>query len=124
MQGRRGQSSLELAVMVAALVGGLVTMAVYLKRAIMGNLRGGANQIGEQYEPRRSTALLVETASSASTTHTVLVPDQDIGGGIIADITVSTTETPQDLRVLSGTETVGPLGRDLWDLGEPVQPPL
>jgi hypothetical protein len=117
---KRGQSTLEMAFMIAILAGALVTMSIYLKRAMMGHLRSGAQQIGEAYEPRKTESFIVQTSSSESTTHTTLLTDQNIGVGedgqeIIADITVSTTESPLEQERFSGWEKVGPLGTTLWD---------
>jgi hypothetical protein len=109
--------------MVAAIVGGLLTMAIYMKRAVMGYLRAHVTQIGEPYEPRRTHSLLIESTSSESTALTTLLPDFEVEPGVTADVTVATTTTPHDVQSLAGCEVVGPPSKDLWDTGPLVSDP-
>lgn len=50
-RNKHGQSTLEYAILIAAVVAGLVMMQIYLKRGIGGRLKGGADNIGEQFDP-------------------------------------------------------------------------
>ena len=51
LRHRRGHSTLEYALLVAAVVAGLVMMQIYLKRGVGGRLKSGADDIGEQFDP-------------------------------------------------------------------------
>ncbi|MBF0571201.1 MAG: hypothetical protein HQL12_04955 [Candidatus Omnitrophica bacterium] len=46
---KRGQSTLEYAVLVVVIIGALLSIQVYLKRGIQGRLRSSADDIGDQY---------------------------------------------------------------------------
>jgi len=63
---RRAQSTLEYALIVAVVVGGLIAMQVYVKRGLQGKIKESADQIGEQYSPGYTTG--VTTVTTASTT--------------------------------------------------------
>ena len=51
LRHKRGQSTLEYALLVAAVVAGLVMMQIYLKRGVGGRVKSGADDIGEQFDP-------------------------------------------------------------------------
>lgn len=51
MFNRKGQSTLEYALIIAVVVGGLLLMQHYVKRGYAGRLKGAADQMGEQYDP-------------------------------------------------------------------------
>lgn len=48
---RTAQSTLEYALLISVVVGGLLTMQNYLKRSVQGKLQAAADEIGEQYSP-------------------------------------------------------------------------
>ncbi len=48
---RHAQSTLEYALLIAVVVGGLLTMQNYLKRSVQGKLQATGDEIGEQYSP-------------------------------------------------------------------------
>lgn len=50
-RNKHGQSTLEYAILIAAVVAGLVMMQIYLKRGIGGRLKSGADNIGDQFDP-------------------------------------------------------------------------
>ena len=86
---KKGQGTLEYAVIIAVVVGALLAMQVYVKRAVQGRLRQASNDIGDQF----STAGRFETiASSDSTTDETSAPVSRIAPGAIdADLLSSTT---------------------------------
>lgn len=47
----KGQSIFEYAMILTIVVASLVTMKIYMKRAIEGRLRGSMDEIGELYSP-------------------------------------------------------------------------
>ena len=46
---KRGQSTLEYAVLIVVIIGALLTIQVYIKRGVQGRLRSAADDIGDQY---------------------------------------------------------------------------
>jgi len=61
-----GQSTLEYAVLIVCVVAALISMKIYLKRSVSGNLRQAGDQIGSQYEPRNTTGSTNTTLSRES----------------------------------------------------------
>ncbi|MGE5309366.1 MAG: hypothetical protein ACM3OC_09795 [Deltaproteobacteria bacterium] len=55
-RGRKGQSTLEYAILIAVIVGGLVAMQYYVRRGYQGKLKSASDDMGEQYEPGKYTA--------------------------------------------------------------------
>ena len=45
----KGQSTLEYAVLIIIIIGALLSIQVYVKRAVQGRMRSSADDIGEQY---------------------------------------------------------------------------
>ena len=79
LRHKRGQSTLEYALLIAVIVAGLIAMQVYLKRGYQGRLRESTDEIGEQYSPGYTTGTTT-TASSSTTRDTVAnkVTRQDV----------------------------------------------
>lgn len=113
--GRQGQATfLEFATLVVVLVAALVTMALYVKRALSGRLRDTAESIGDQYAPRQTTSIFTVTAKSRITSESNLMLDQ-VRGGKPVDLIESRTTIQEDTTNRIGNEQVGPLGSRLWD---------
>ena len=53
--GRRGQSTLEYAVLIAVIGAGLVLMSAYVRRGFQGRLRSQSDKLGEQFEPGKTS---------------------------------------------------------------------
>ena len=53
---RRGQSTIEYAVVASVVVGALLWMQIYMKRGVMGKMQTATDQIGEQFTPLSYTA--------------------------------------------------------------------
>lgn len=62
---RKGQSTLEYAVIIAVVVGALLAMQAYMKRGVEGKLRGSADSIGEQYSAGNMTSKYTTEQKSA-----------------------------------------------------------
>ena len=113
---RRGQSTFEYATVVAIVSAALLGMAIYVKRAISGQLRSSADSMGQQYHPTQTTSEHTLDIRSTTITTSTLVPDQVIRG-LPADVMVYTTEIPKDkpeTTTRTGHEEVGPIGDDVW----------
>lgn len=51
----KAQSTLEYAVIIAVVVGALLSMQIYMKRGVQGKLRESTDQIGEQFEAGKTS---------------------------------------------------------------------
>ena len=51
MIGRKGQSTVEYAVLIVVVIAALLAMSIFMKRGVMGKARESTSQIGEQFDP-------------------------------------------------------------------------
>jgi len=61
---KRGQSTLEYAVLIVVIIGALLTIQVYIKRGVQGRLKSAADDIGDQYSDGNQNVLKSTTTSS------------------------------------------------------------
>ena len=61
---RRGQSTLEYAVLATVIIGALLTIQVYIKRGVQGRLKSAADDIGEQQSDGNTNAIKTTITSS------------------------------------------------------------
>ena len=54
---RRGQSTLEYAVLIVIIIGALLTIQVYIKRGVQGRLHQAADDIGDQFSVGNTNVL-------------------------------------------------------------------
>ena len=64
---KRGQSTLEYAVLVTIIIGALLSIQFYIKRGVQGRLKSAADDIGDQYSVGNTNVL--KTTKSSGTTH-------------------------------------------------------
>ena len=93
MWNRRGQSTVEYAVIIAVVIAALLAIQLYMKRGLMGKLRESTDQIGEQFNPYHHAGTVNRTVNAARTEATV------------ADGTITTTFT-NDRQGQTGDETL------------------
>jgi Flp pilus assembly pilin Flp len=48
---KRGQSTLEYAVLIVVIIGALLAMQAYIKKGVQGRLKSAADDIGDQFSP-------------------------------------------------------------------------
>jgi hypothetical protein len=70
---RRGQSTLEYAILILIVIVALLAMQTYLKRGIQGRVRESSDNIGEAYSPSYTTSEFTRT--SKSDTQETIEPD-------------------------------------------------
>jgi uncharacterized protein (UPF0333 family) len=67
---KKGQSTLEYAVVIAVVVAALVAMQAYVKRGLQGKLRASTDEIGDQFSPNH-TGVYHNSNSHVSSTENV-----------------------------------------------------
>ncbi len=64
---RKGQSTLEFTVLIIIIIGALLSIQVYIKRAVQGSLKSAADDVSdEQYSPGNTNYSKVISSSSTS----------------------------------------------------------
>ncbi len=63
---KKGQTTLEYAILVIIIIAALISIQTYIKRGIQGRLRSAADDIGDQYSPG-NTNVVVRTVSKSTT---------------------------------------------------------
>ena len=99
---KKGQNTLEYAVIIAVIVAALIAMQGYLKRGVQGKLKASSDDIGDQFSPQTTSS---NTDTITSRAHS----QEDIVGGNAPVTTVVTGQTQN--RVTN--ENVGQL-TDEW----------
>lgn len=79
------QSTLEYAVLITCIIAALISMQIYFKRGLSGRLRQTGDEIGEQYEPGKTTGTLNSSLSKDNLAE--IIPYTE-------DITVDTESGP------------------------------
>lgn len=67
---RKGQSSLEIALLITAVVAGLVIMQLYFRKGYVGRLKDNADSIGRQFDPQSGYLSAWEDTSDGEITTT------------------------------------------------------
>lgn len=63
---KKAQSTIEVAVLIVILVAALLAVQIYLKRGFQGKYRELADNVGEQYDPLRTTSTRITTVETTS----------------------------------------------------------
>lgn len=61
---KKGQSTLEYAILIIIIIGALLSIQVYIKRGIQGRLKGAADDIGDQFSVGNTNVISTMTTSS------------------------------------------------------------
>jgi uncharacterized protein (UPF0333 family) len=78
---KRGQSTLEYAVLIVVIIGALLTIQVYIKRGVQGRLKSAADDIGDQYSEGNTNEIkTVTTISNTQESFNAGVADTTISG--------------------------------------------
>jgi uncharacterized protein (UPF0333 family) len=96
---KKGQSTLEYAIIIAVVIAGLIAMQFYIKRGQQGRLRSATDDMGKQFDPLNTTGSTTTNYSSNST--------ENIAGGT----TNSVSDSSQNKNA---NETVSALNTDKW----------
>lgn len=98
---KRGQGTLEYAILIAIIVGALIAMSVYIKRGVQGRLRQASDDIGEQFSPGYTTSNI--TTNTSATVHENRFEDG-----------TSSTNTESQWQNRSGWENVMKSSNEYW----------
>ena len=60
---KKGQSTLEYAILIIIIIGALLSIQVYIKRGIQGRLKGAADDIGDQFSVGNTNVVQTMTTS-------------------------------------------------------------
>jgi uncharacterized protein (UPF0333 family) len=90
----KGQTTLEVVILIGVVVAALIWMGVYMKRGIQGRLRDSTDQIGEQYSAGNTASTYV------TKTEMTQVENVAAGGAV-------TTEITRNRQGKTGSETIG-----------------
>ena len=72
----KGQTTLEVVILIGFVTAALIAMGVYMKRGIQGRLRDSTDQVGEQYSAGHTTGVYT-TTTNLNQTETMTA-----GGGV------------------------------------------
>jgi len=64
---KKGQSTVEYAILIIIIIGALLSIQIYIKRGIQGRLKSATDDIGEQYSPGNTN--YIRTVQSSSHTN-------------------------------------------------------
>jgi hypothetical protein len=112
LRGKKGQTVLELGILLIVLVSALIAMQVYVKRGIQGRLKGAVDSVGEQYDPQATASDFTTAHESSVTTSSTTEPQLrnfTIGGVTVTktvEVTTSTIRTDYDNTLRTGYEAV------------------
>lgn len=65
---KKAQSTLEYALVIAAVVGALLAINVYMKKGVQGRLKASTDQIGKQFDPSGTYNSTWNSQTSGNTT--------------------------------------------------------
>ena len=86
---KRGQSTLEYAVLATVIIGALLTIQVYIKRGVQGRLKSAADDIGEQYSDGNTNEVktTVTNSNTEETFNAGVSSSNILGNGEITNTT-------------------------------------
>jgi uncharacterized protein (UPF0333 family) len=69
---RKGQGTLEYAIIIVVVIGALIAMQWYMKGGYQGRLRAASDDMGEQFGPTTTSGSIVTTHNSQQTDTTTM----------------------------------------------------
>ena len=86
---KRGQSSLEYAVIITIIVAALIAMQVYVKRGVQGRLKQASDDIGAQFSPGYTTGTYT---TSTNVTSNEAISQTTVGNAVMSQTDRDTTQ--------------------------------
>ena len=106
---RKGQSTLEYAVLVMIIIGALVTIQTYIKRGVQGRLKTSSDDIGDQYSPGNTNAVKTTTVHSK----TQQLYGQDETGNIKQGQSVEKIVEPEVTNTTENSQIID-VNKEFW----------
>ncbi|MBM3250503.1 MAG: class III signal peptide-containing protein [Candidatus Omnitrophica bacterium] len=97
---KKGQTTLEYAILIGVVAAALIAMQVYLKRGYQGKLRASADDMGDQFSPELTTYTF--------TTNSLTNSNEAVGSG------TTTTTINNQFSNRYGNEEVDDLADETW----------
>ena len=66
-KNKKGQSTLEYAVLIIIIIGALLSIQIYIKRGVQGRLKQATDDIGDQFSPGNTNVVKIHHVDSTST---------------------------------------------------------
>lgn len=104
---REGQSVLEYAIVIGAVVIALLVMQAYVRRGLQGKLKVIADDLGQQYNPYNTTSDMSITFESDTQTQTFTNETINETTGKKTSETITNTTIFNETQTRQGTEIVG-----------------
>ena len=79
---KRGQSTLEYAVLITVIIAALIAIQTYIKRGVQGRLKSATDDIGDQYSPGNTNVIMAERKFSNTVQTFGYKADGTIGQGL------------------------------------------
>ena len=95
---KRGQSTLEYAVLIVVIIGALLTIQVYIKRGVQGRLKSAADDIGDQYSDGNTNEVKTTIRNSAT-------QEVSIAGNTTSLLVIPETTNTTDNSVILNTQS-------------------
>ncbi len=93
LRKRKGQSTLETAVLIMIVIGALLSIQIYIKRGVQGRLRSAADDIGDQYSAGNTNVRKIVTVIS----NTRETNDAGLASTVLLANEVTTTNRTQNI---------------------------
>ncbi|HLF18884.1 MAG TPA: hypothetical protein VI749_08345 [Candidatus Omnitrophota bacterium] len=87
---KRGQSTLEYAVLIIIIIGALLSIQIYIKRGVQGRLKQATDDIGDQFSPGNTN--VVKTMTTRSETN------ESFSGGVTRSLLTAAETTTDTLE--------------------------
>jgi uncharacterized protein (UPF0333 family) len=84
---KRGQSTLEYAILIIVIIAALISIQTYIKRGVQGRLKSATDDIGDQFSPGNTNAIMAER------THSNTAQEFGVKGQGISSTKILGTET-------------------------------
>lgn len=101
--GKKGQGTLEYAIIIVVVIGALIAMQWYIKGAYQGKLRQSSDDMGEQFSP-------IKTAGTYTTFTNTSTNEASSGGSLNGSAMPTTTSNYSQNQSRNVSENVQGLG--------------
>jgi len=96
-KGKKGQSTLEYAILIIIIIGALLSIQVYIKRGVQGRFKQAADDIGDQFSPGNTN--VIKVMHTSSNTEETFVSGETVS--TLIDDEVTTEMMNSDIMVIN-----------------------